>query len=662
MALTRIPDRALRSAGFSLGYVALYLALDRVSLIQPFALGITPWNPPAGLCFAVLLRHGHGMVPVTALAVALGDILFRGLPAFGIETPATALLVALGYAAAAAILRDRIGISLRLERHRDLLWLLGIAAAATLLIAAAAMGVFALTGRVPPQDLPLAGLHFWIGDLIGIAVLTPFLLLIVDRKARGAALARLDVREALAQLVAVDLGLWTIFGLETTDHFEYAYVLFLPLIWIAMRGGLVGTTWGIVATQLGLILAVQAKGLDAAAVTQFQLLMLAVAVTGLVLGSLVEEGRGAAAMLRDSEARLQAVLRTAPDAILTFAESGEVLSANPTAERLFGRPQGDWKGATMQDLLPGLVPVSTDAPDGREVVATRSDGSMLVAEAAIGAARIDGGKVYVAVVRDVSARKRAEAQLKEHEGELLHAARLATTGEMAAALAHELNQPLTALIGFARACQAALRMPAGAAGGAAVDTQALIDRVVDQAVRAGDIIRTTREFLRRGDMRRERSDLRHLVATALAMYRPLALQQRIRVRTEIADGLPPVLVDPIQIEQVLLNLLRNSTEEIARVDSASREVAIAARLAPGDPGFVELAVRDNGPGFSREIADRLFKAFATTKPAGTGLGLSISRSIIEAHGGRIWIAEDGSWQGADVRFTLPIDTEPSNAG
>lgn len=647
-------------AGLAVGYVALYLLLDRVSLIQPFAFGITPWNPPAGLCFAALLRYGYRFAPITVLAVALGEVMFRGLPALGAETAAAALIIAFGYAAAAAVARDRLRVSLRLERHRDLLWLLGVAAPATLLVAAAVVATLALAGRVPIDGLLLAGLHFWIGDLIGIAVLTPFLLLLGDRPTRGEARGRLDVREAPAQLVAIGLGLWTVFGLERGNHFEYAYVLFLPLIWIAMRGGLMATTWGIVATQFGLILAVQAKGLDAAAVTQFQLLMMAVAVTGLVLGSVVEEGRRAETLLRDSEARLQAVLRTAPDAVLTFAESGAVLSANPAAARMFGRAQGDWANAALGDLLPGLVPVEGGVPTGREIVAARADGTPLVVEAAIGTALIDGGKVYVAVVRDVSARKEAEARLKAHESDLVHAARLATTGEMAAALAHELNQPLTALIGFARACQAALRAGAGSPADRQAEAAALIDKAVDQAVRAGEIMRTTREFLSHGDMQRAPTEPARIVATALDMVRPIALRQRIAVESAVEDGLPPVFVDPIQIEQVILNLVRNSLEEIARADPPVRRIVVGARLAPDEPGFVEIAVRDSGPGFAPEIAGRLFKPFATTKAAGTGLGLSISRSIVESHGGRIWVATDGSWRGADVRFTIPVDSEPGN--
>lgn len=647
----------LRRAGFVVGYVALYLALDRISLIQPFALGITPWNPPAGLCFAVLLRHGYRFVPITVVAVALGDVLFRELPALAVETLLSAGTIALGYGVAAAIVRDRLKVSLCLERHRDLLWMLGIAFVATLLIAVAVVAIFALAGRLSAGDVVLAGLHFWIGDLIGIAVLTPFLLLVADRDARAAAYARLNVREALAQLVAIDLGLWTIFGLEPSDHFEFSYVLFLPLIWIAMRSGLMGTSWGIVATQTGLVLAVQAKGLDAAAVTQFQLLMLAVALTGLLLGSVVDEGRRAAAQLRDSEARLQAVLQTAPDAIVTFAESGAILSANPAAVRLFALPDADWTGRVMHDLLPGLPAAGTDEPAGREVLAHRADGTALMVEAAVGTAQIDGGKVFVAVVRDVSARKQAEAQLKAHESELAHAARLATTGEMAAALAHELNQPLTALIGFARAGQAALRQAESGSAAAQAEAAALIDRVVDQAIRAGAIMRTTREFLSRGDMRRSRTELGPVVAAALDLLRPAALQHRIRVESSVAPALPPVTVDPIQIEQVILNLMRNSIEAIVHGEPAARRIAVAARLSPDEPGFIEISVCDTGPGFPPEIADRMFKPFATTKAAGTGLGLSISRSIIESHGGRIWVAAAEAGKGADVRFTLPVDTD-----
>jgi two-component system sensor kinase FixL len=536
----------LERAGRIYLYVALYVLLDWLSLIQPFALGITPWNPPAGLCLAMLLREGNRFLPATIVALALSETLFRGLPLFAPETIATVLTIALVYAVAAQVLRRTAPGVLNLATHRDLLLLLGAGLAAALVVAILAVGLFYGTGRLAGADPLLVGLHFWIGDMIGIAVLTPFILLLGKHRFATAARPSIRAREAMAQVAAIAFGLWVVFGLEPTDHFEFAYVLFLPLIWIALRGGLPWASWGIVATQFGLILAVQFKGLDAEAVTQFQLLMAAVAVTGLLLGSVEEE------------------------------------------------------------------------------------------------------------------RRRAEARVKEHEAELAQAARLTATGEMAGALAHELNQPLTALISFVRAGQTALHRSRLSPEEQAQAT-AMIDKAVVQAQRAGEIIRTTREFLRRGDLRRARADLAPIAADAIELLRPLAAQNRARLDVAIAPNLPAALVDPLQVEQVIVNLVRNAAEEIGRAGPWPGTVTVAIAPSADEPGFLEVSVRDTGPGFAPEMAERLFKPFSTTKPAGTGLGLAISRTIIEAHGGRIWLVQPTEGRGADLRFTVPIDLETNDA-
>jgi two-component system, LuxR family, sensor kinase FixL len=520
-------------------YVVLYVALDWFSLIQPFVtLGITPWNPPAGLCLAVFLHHGFRLVPATVIAIVVADVLFRGLSVESVETLPSALVIAFGYAGTAWALRRWVQLSLGLENHRDLLWLLGAAFAASLLIALAVVGIFGLSGRIDAAELPVIVLHFWIGDMIGIAVLTPFVLLLMDRRLALETLHRIRPVEAMLQLGAIGVGLFAIFGQERTDHFEFSFSLFLPLIWIALRGGLAGASCGIVATQLGLILATQLKGFDAATVTQFQVLMLAVAVTGLVLGSVVDE------------------------------------------------------------------------------------------------------------------RRRAETWRKEHEAELAHAARLTATAELAGALAHELNQPLTALIGYARASQAVLEAAPAVAGSA--QARELIDRTVQQATRAGEIIRNSREFLRRGDLKVASCDVARILRSAQDTIGPLAAQHRVRIEARSAAGLPPVLADMIQIEQVLLNLMRNAIEEMSRAGGERREVVLEARGGIGEESMVEFVVRDSGPGFSPEIAARAFAPFASTKPSGMGLGLAICRSIIEAHGGRIWVTQ-ATGTGAELRFTLPTD-------
>lgn len=527
-------------------FVALYVILDWVSVIEPFGeLGIAPWNPPAGLIFAALLAFGAGLGAVVFAAVVLADVLLRGVSTTPLATGISALTIAVVYTAAAEILRRRFRLSPRLADHHDLWRLLAVAPAAAAVVAVAVVATLSAAGLVERSELSVVALRYWIGDVIGIAVLTPFILLLLDRERRVAALRSWTIVEAGLQLGAIALGLWIIFGLERAQHFEYAYVLFLPLIWIALRDGLMGATWGVVATQLGLIVAIQMKGYDAHVVTQFQLLMLAVTLSGLFLGAVVDE------------------------------------------------------------------------------------------------------------------RRRAEAGLREHAAELAHAGRLAATGEMAAAMAHELNQPLMAIIGFVRACQGLLRSDRWNTDETRHSALDLVGQAAEQAARAGQIIRSTREFLRRDDMRFVRATVPEIVGAVLDLVRTEAAQKRVQIAAEFAPGLPAVLVDPIQIEQVIFNLIRNSIDAMARAGSEPRQITVSACESATEADYVEVRVRDTGPGIPPDIAGRLFTPFATTKSVGMGLGLSISRSIIEAHGGRIR-AVAGTGRGAEFVFTIPRHSSPQD--
>ncbi len=653
LTLQVLRHRRLATAFGMAIYLAAYVLLDWVSLIHPFgSLAITPWNPPAGLTFALFLHHGFRFMPAAAVAVVLADVLFHGLAVAPFATVASAFVIAGTYAAAAASVRRWAGISPGLHDHRDLLWLLAAGVCAATVTALLVVGLFLGAGMLRPQEYPAAVLHYWVGDVIGIAVLTPFLLLVLDPRRSDSRGQAMGVAEPLLQLAAIGLGLWVIFGLESTDHFEFSYALFLPLIWIALRRGLWGASWGILVTQLGLVLAIQLKGGYAPdLVAQFQLLLLAVAVTGLFLGSVVDERRRAQGSLRDSEARLRALIGTAPDAIITVDEAGRAHFDNRAAERLFagrGRPP---RTVRVGELLPELGSAGAQPAAGLELTAHRLDGTTFAAEVAIGEARIHGRRTHVAIVRDVSARKAAEQQLKRHQAELAHVARVHATGEMAAALAHELNQPLTAVSSFARAAEEVLR--SSAPGPEAIRSAiAFIGQAVRQATRAGQIIRSTREFLRRGDSRSEKVELARVFDAVGDLVRAELAQSGLRLRLETAPRLPAVLADPIQVEQVILNLVHNSMEAMLRAELRDGTVTLRADVAADDPGAVEIAVRDTGPGFPPEIADRLFTPFATTKETGMGLGLSISRSIVEAHGGRIWAAPQA--RGADLRFTLPV--------
>ncbi len=242
-----------------------------------------------------------------------------------------------------------------------------------------------------------------------------------------------------------------------------------------------------------------------------------------------------------------------------------------------------------------------------------------------------------------------EAQARQHQAELAHAARLAALGEMAAGLAHELNQSLAAIVGYARGC--VRRLQAGdPPTGAIVD---VIEEISAQALRAGEVLRRIRDFVRSGEMRRERVDVNEVVRAAVRLAALEASQRGVSVPMALAPGRLPVDVDRIQIEQVILNLVRNGLEAMSGAPAEASRLVIAT--APSERGTVEVSVADTGNGFAPEVAERMFEPFFSTKRDGLGLGLSISRAIVEAHGGRLW-ATANAGRGATFRFTLPVAT------
>jgi len=243
-------------------------------------------------------------------------------------------------------------------------------------------------------------------------------------------------------------------------------------------------------------------------------------------------------------------------------------------------------------------------------------------------------------------RVRSEAAIRSHHEALAHALRVGTLGQLAAGIAHELNQPLASILNYAQGFEHRL-----AAGHVEVDQlREGARKIAEQALRASDVIATLRTLARKGKATRTWQDSNELVQTALRFIEPEVTQAGARLVSELAVNLPPVQVDPIQIEQVVLNLIRNALDAIRTLPvDARREIRVVTRLR--SPESVEVSVSDCGPGIDPSWANVVFDEFYTTKPEGLGLGLSISRSIIEAHGGRLWM-DTSAGPGATFRFTL----------
>ncbi|HYM01512.1 MAG TPA: PAS domain S-box protein [Stellaceae bacterium] len=363
--------------------------------------------------------------------------------------------------------------------------------------------------------------------------------------------------------------------------------------------------------------------------------------------------------LRESEAHLRSVLETVPDAIIVIDDRGLIESFSPSAERLFGYTARDAIGQNVSMLMPSPYRDEHDGylarylstgerriiGIGRVVVGLRSDGSTFPMELAVGEINLEGRRLFTGFIHDITERQSNRERLQELQSELIRASRLSTMGQMASALAHELNQPLTAVINFVQACRRFLDNKEAIPFEQLQDT---MGKAVAQASRAGQIIHRMRSFIQKGDTERQVESINKLIEEASALALVGAKTSGILVRMELGPDLPPVLVDRIQIQQVVLNLVRNSMEALA--DCKLREIIIKTQKA--DARTVEVAVVDTGPGLNDAVARQLFQPFITTKPKGMGLGLSISRSIIDSHGGRLWATpNDGG--GVCFQFTIP---------
>lgn len=362
--------------------------------------------------------------------------------------------------------------------------------------------------------------------------------------------------------------------------------------------------------------------------------------------------------LQQSEQRFRTIFDSAPVGILTADRAGRILHANRALEKMLGWELGELRGQTLDAL-------TADADRNRvrsafaQLCAARSselqvdrryvarDGSVIRAHEALAVVNdAQGDFDYVlGMVEDVTERQRAEEQARQHQEHLAHVLRVSTLGEMAAELAHELNQPLGAIVNFANGTLLRLR-----ARGIDPEIENAVTQIADEGMRAGEIIRRMREFVRQGTSRREASDLNHLVRQAAYLIEPDARGRGIPLCLALADELPPISVDRIQVEQVVLNLLRNAIDAIDADPRGNDEVLLQTAQ---DGGALTVTVRDTGIGAPPQAGGRIFEAFFTTKHGGLGMGLSISRSIVEAHGGRLWAADNPD-RGMTFSFSLPL--------
>ena len=629
-----------RALGIAAIFIVCYVLLGwatRSYLVRPFA--ITPWNPTAGLALALLLVFGARYWPALLMASLINNLLARGIPPWPFIQLLAPIAVTVGYAGMAVVLR-RLGFRIEFDRLRDVSALIAVATIGTLLVAIVFVSVIRLNNSMPATEFQTIVVRSWIGHLIGIVVNTPLLLMLANWTRLGRTLRQWPPAEIAAQMCAVIFTLWIVFGPPWNDPYKLFYLLFLPLIWIAMRRAIVGAIFGVAVTQFGLIVAVlHSDHSGGLMVTEFQFMMLALAVTGLFLGMVVTESRGTRDALDESDSRLRAIVSIAPDSIITVDQQGAIISANPAAERIFGYAAGQLVGKLVYEVLPDFDRVMRSGETG-ELAGVRRDGSRFPAELSVGATESEAPELRIAVTRDITRRKTMERQLAEKQDELGRAARLVAAGEMAAALAHELHQPLSAIRSYARASQ----LLQNTAGGD------LPRKIEHEAARAAEVVQRLRDFFRGGSSKLESISVERLIEGSVAPLYEESIKQSIALSTTIACRNVELLIDRVQIEAVIHSLVGNAMDAIAGAGQGKRNIQVAAIEL--DSGWVRLSVVDSGPGISSDIADRLFEPFATTKLTGTGMGLAMSRSLVEAHDGKLW-AEPGAAGGMAFHFTVP---------
>jgi two-component system, LuxR family, sensor kinase FixL len=368
--------------------------------------------------------------------------------------------------------------------------------------------------------------------------------------------------------------------------------------------------------------------------------------------------RDLVAELRSREAHLRSILETVPDAMVIIDEAGLIQSFSATAERLFGFSAEEIGGHNVSALMPAPYRQEHDGylarylatgqkriiGTSRVVVGQRKDGSTFPMELFVGEVLLQGKRQFIGFVRNLTEPHDRERRLHEVQSELLHMSRLSTMGEMASTLAHELNQPLAAVANYLQGSRRLLKDSPDPRAPVILDA---LDKAAEQAVRAGDVIQRLRDFVARGETERRIESIKKLVEEASALALVAAREKSVRVKFLLDPAYDLVLVDKVQVQQVLLNLLRNAIE--AMENSERRELAVTTTPASG--GMIVIDVADTGCGISPEIAPRLFLPFVTTKREGMGIGLSISRTIVESHGGQLTVHPNPEG-GTIFRFTL----------
>jgi two-component system, LuxR family, sensor kinase FixL len=510
-------------------YLCGYVLLERITNVQPVAgLGIAPWCPFTGLSFLLILLYGRRMTPLLFLAPFLAELINPGFGLPAGSATVEAAVIGGGYTATAlALLRPELKFSTELTSQRDVFILLITVIVSTAIVAFILVSGVLAAHLLHTADFTPALLQYWVGELSGIAVVVPLGLLLARER------FVISNRWAVLQATLIAVTLAIAVGSARNQQLHLFFLLFLPITWIAVSGGLEGVSVALLLTQIGLITAFQLSDEPMTNITALQARMAVLAGTGIIVGALVAET------------------------------------------------------------------------------------------------------------------KRAERKLRENQAAIARLSRLGSMGELAIAIAHELNQPLSAAGTYSRLVAESLAEET-------LKDENLIDlakKATTQVERAALVVKRLRTLVRAGRSELSPIAVDKIVQESLDLVRPILERNNIVISLHVDETLPDVLADKVQIGLVLINLLRNAAEAIT--SAAMREGGISLRATKdAEERFAKISVSDTGPGFSSEFMQTAPVLFSSSKTEGLGVGLSLCRSIIETHGGDFRM--ETSAQGACVSFTLPF--------
>lgn len=620
---------------------------------------------PSGIALAALLLFGYRLWP----GIALGAFSFA-LYHDALVAPAASIMVGdtVESLLGAFLLKRVVKLDYGFERMRDVLGFAGLGVLfATAVGTALILLGFGAAGTASWHDYWSNWWMNWLGHAIGVMMVAPAILIWTARPRLG---FNPEQKAEAALLLAVTFCLSAIVFSDMPSRFmanPVQYAVFPPLMWAALRFSqremvtlllvcsalaVWGTTHGFGPFMGGSV--------DQNLISLY-LFLNVLWLVSMLLSASMRERKLAEDKLRKREESYRLLVENQTELILKLDTHGRVMFASPsycdafaaTEEKLIGKHPNPEVSEEDREIARLARAKLFHAPHncGYEQRVMTRDGWRWLAwsEKAV---LDDAGAVVstVAVGRDITERKRAEEQSRQHLQQLAHVTRLSSMGEMATAIAHEINQPLTSILSYAQACLRLLQ--SGSAD--KEEIKGAMQRVAAQAERAGDIVRHLRNFLRKDEGRAVTVDINYIVSEVLRLAQTDARQSGVAMKVQLADNLPAAVVDNIQIQQVILNLLRNGIDAINAGRGETREITVFTSLTGN--GEIEVAVRDSGHGLDDELREKIFEAFFTTKPDGMGIGLSISRSIVESHGGRLSVESQPG--GTTFRFTLPTARSP----